>query len=148
MRLNLVTKVGRTIVRKLYKISHFGGKFPEIILITEKILIRIFVVQIFLMKPIKKSRLSQPSEFIKMMVIILVFVSVFLFSKSVGDEQMVIIFFVLGLLLFILQVVFVIMYKKGSKTLAFWFMILLGLLMIAALATIGYFIKYGIVLSN
>lgn len=106
------------------------------------------MVQIFLMKPIKKSRLSQPSEFIKMMVIILVFVSVFLFSKSVGDEQMVINFFVLGLLLFILQVVFVIMYKKGSKTLAFWFMILLGLLMIAALATIGYFIKYGIVLSN
>lgn len=100
------------------------------------------------MKPIKKNRLSQPSEFIKMMVIILVFVSVFLFSKSVGDEQMVINFFVLGLLLFILQVVFVIMYKKGSKTLAFWFMILLGLLMIAALSTIGYFIKYGIVLSN
>ncbi len=100
------------------------------------------------MKPLKKNRLSQPSEFIKMMVIIIVFVSVFLFSKEVSEEQVIINLLVLGFLLFVLQLVFVIMYKKGTKTLAFWFLILLGLLMGGSVGTLWYVMKSGIVLRG
>ncbi len=100
------------------------------------------------MKPLKKNRLSQPSEFIKMMVIIIVFVSVFLFSKEVSEEQVIINLLVLGFLLFVLQLVFVIMYKKGTKTLAFWFLILLGLLMGGSVGTLWYVMKSGIVLHG
>ncbi|PZU84712.1 MAG: hypothetical protein DI529_10875 [Chryseobacterium sp.] len=100
------------------------------------------------MKPLKKSRLSQPSEFIKMMVISLVFVSVFLFSKKISQEQIVINLAVLLFLFFILQLVFVIMYKKGVKTWAFWLLILLGLIGVAGAIAIWYVLKYGLTLQN
>lgn len=95
------------------------------------------------MKPLKTNKLSNPSEFIKLMVIIFVLVSVFLFSQKITDDQMVINFVVLGILFFILQLVFVIMYKKGTKTLAFWFLILLGLLLASSLGALWYFIQLG-----
>lgn len=100
------------------------------------------------MKPLKKSRLSQPSEFIKMMVISLVFVSVFLFSKKISQEQIVINLAVLLFLFLILQLVFVIMYKKGVKTWAFWLLILLGLIGVAGVIAIWYVLKYGLTLQN
>jgi hypothetical protein len=100
------------------------------------------------MKPIKKNKLSNPSEFIKLMVIIFVLVSVFLFSQKISEEQIIINFFVLEILFFILQLVFVIMYKKGTKTLAFWFLILLGLLLAGSVGTIVYFLKYGLSFKN
>ncbi|SMP91854.1 hypothetical protein SAMN05421679_103343 [Epilithonimonas pallida] len=100
------------------------------------------------MRPVKKNRLSQPSEFIKMMVVSLVFVSVFLFSKKISQEQMVINLAVLLFLFFILQLVFVIMYKKGVKTWAFWLLILLGLIGVAGAITIWYVLKYGLTFQN
>jgi len=100
------------------------------------------------MKSVKKNRLSQPSEFIKMMVVSLVFVSVFLFSKKISQEQMVINLAVLLFLFFILQLVFVIMYKKGVKTWAFWLLILLGLIGVAGAITIWYVLKYGLIFQN
>lgn len=100
------------------------------------------------MKSVKKNRLSQPSEFIKMMVVSLVFVSVFLFSKKISQEQMVINLAVLLFLFFILQLVFVIMYKKGVKTWAFWLLILLGLIGVAGAITIWYVLKYGLTFQN
>ncbi|UQB68509.1 hypothetical protein [Epilithonimonas zeae] len=95
------------------------------------------------MKPLKTNKLSNPSEFIKLMVIIFVLVSVFLFSQKTSEDQIIINFFVLGILFFILQLVFVIMYKKGTKTLAFWFLILLGLLLVGSIGTIWYALRYG-----
>ncbi|GGG55784.1 hypothetical protein [Epilithonimonas arachidiradicis] len=95
------------------------------------------------MKPLKTNKLSNPSEFIKLMIIIFVLVSVFLFSQKTSEDQLIINFFVLGILFFILQLVFVIMYKKGTKTLAFWFLILLGLLLAGSIGTIWYILKYG-----
>lgn len=89
------------------------------------------------MKPPSKNKLSQPSEFIKMMVIILVFVSVFLFSKTLSKEQIIVNVSVLSILFFILQLVFVVMYKKGIKTAAFWLLIL-----IVVSAGTGGFILY------
>lgn len=100
------------------------------------------------MKPLKKSRLSQPSEFIKMMAISLVFVSVFLFSKKISQEQIVINLAVLLFLFFILQLIFVIMYKKGVKTWAFWLLILLGLIGVTGAIAIWYVLKYGLTLQN
>lgn len=112
-------------------------------------LIRNFVILKSLkMRPVKKNRLSQPSEFIKMMVVSLVFVSVFLFSKKISQEQMVINLAVLLFLFFILQLVFVIMYKKGVKTWAFWLLILLGLIGVAGAITIWYVLKYGLTFQN
>ena len=95
------------------------------------------------MKPIQKHKLSDPKEFIKLMAIIFVLVSVFLFSQNRTEDQMIINGVVLLILFFILQLVFVIMYKKGVKTLAFWFLILLGLLGIGVVGTIWYFLQLG-----
>lgn len=83
-----------------------------------------------------------------MMVISLVFVSVFLFSKKISQEQIVINLAVLLFLFFILQLVFVIMYKKGVKTWAFWLLILLGLIGVAGVIAIWYVLKYGLTLQN
>lgn len=113
-------------------------------LINKKILIRNFVIRkSSKMKPLKTNKLSNPSEFIKLMVIIFVLVSVFLFSQKTSEDQMIINFVVLGILFFILQLVFVIIYKKGTKTLAFWFLILLGLLLSSSLGALWYFIQLG-----
>ena len=94
-----------------------------------------------MMKQTPKNRLSQPSEFIKMMVIILVFVSVFLFSKKISQEQIIVNLIVLLILFFILQLVFVVMYKKGVKSWAFWLLILIILAGLAAGITIWYMLQ-------
>lgn len=95
------------------------------------------------MKPIKKNRLSQPSEFIKMMVIIMVFVSVYLFSKDRSEDQTIINSVVLLILLVILQLVFVLTYKKGVRTPAFWFLIFLALISVLSIGTIFYLLRFG-----
>lgn len=97
------------------------------------------------MKPIKKNRLSDPAEFIKLMVVIFVLVSVFLFSQDRSDVQIMINFLVLVILSFLLQLVFVIIYKKGVKTVAFWLLILMGLIGILAGSVFWYYLKYGII---
>ncbi|RRQ46583.1 hypothetical protein [Chryseobacterium sp. SC28] len=97
------------------------------------------------MKPIKKNRLSDPAEFIKLMVVIFVLVSVFLFSQDRSDVQIMINFLVLVILFFLLQLVFVIIYKKGVKTLAFWLLILMGLIGILVGSVFWYYLKYGII---
>ncbi|WP_076781806.1 hypothetical protein [Epilithonimonas bovis] len=94
-----------------------------------------------MMKQTPKNRLSQPSEFIKMMVIILVFVSVFLFSKKISEEQIIVNLIVLLILFFILQLVFVVMYKKGVRSGAFWLLILIILAGLAAGITIWYMLQ-------
>lgn len=78
-----------------------------------------------------------------MMVISLVFVSVFLFSKKISEDQTMINVVVLVILFFLLQLVFVMMYKKGVKTWAFWLLILLGLIGIAGAGTTWYFFQLG-----
>ncbi|MCG2794097.1 MAG: hypothetical protein L6262_11185 [Weeksellaceae bacterium] len=96
------------------------------------------------MKPIKRNKLSDPTEFVKLMVIIFVLVSVFLFSQDRSDGQIIINFFVLLILFFILQFVFVMMYKKGVKTLAFWLLILIAVIGILSAIAVWYFLKYGV----
>ncbi|WP_379965631.1 hypothetical protein [Epilithonimonas sp. UC225_85] len=96
------------------------------------------------MKPIKKNKLSDPAEFIKLMVIIFVLVSVFLFSQGVSQTQIFINVVVLLILFIVLQSTFVILYKKGFKTLAFWILMILILLGISVVGAIWYFSKYGI----
>ena len=75
------------------------------------------------------------------MVIILVFVSVFLFSKKISEEQIIVNLIVLLILFFILQLVFVVMYKKGVKSWAFWLLILIILAGLAAGITIWYMLQ-------
>lgn len=96
------------------------------------------------MKPLKTNKLSNPSEFIKLMVIIFVLVSVFLFSQKLTQTQIFVNVVVLLILFIILQSTFVIIYKKGVKTLAFWFMILLILSGFSLAGAIWYFATYGL----
>ncbi|WP_333852443.1 hypothetical protein [Epilithonimonas sp.] len=96
------------------------------------------------MKPLKTNKLSNPSEFIKLMAIIFVLVSVFLFSQKLTQTQIFVNVIVLLILFIGLQTTFVILYKKGIKTLAFWIMIILLLLGISVGVAIWYFSKYGI----
>jgi hypothetical protein len=96
------------------------------------------------MKPLKTNKLSNPSEFIKLMAIIFVLVSVFLFSQKLTQTQIFVNVLVLLILFIGLQTTFVILYKKGIKTLAFWIMIILLLLGISGAVAIWYFSKYGI----
>lgn len=96
------------------------------------------------MKPLKTNKLSDPAEFIKLMVIIFVLVSVFLFSQGVSQQQMIINVVVLLILFICLQLTFVILYKKGIKTLAFWILMILLLMGISLGVAIWYFSKYGI----
>ncbi|WP_312765272.1 hypothetical protein [Epilithonimonas sp.] len=96
------------------------------------------------MKPLKTNKLSNPSEFIKLMAIIFVLVSVFLFSQKLTETQIFVNVVVLLILFIGLQTTFVILYKKGIKTLAFWIMIILLLLGISVAVAIWYFSKYGI----
>lgn len=96
------------------------------------------------MKPLKTNKLSDPAEFIKLMVIIFVLVSVFLFSQGVSQQQTIINVVVLLILLICLQLTFVILYKKGIKSLAFWILMILLLMGISLAVAIWYFSKYGI----
>jgi len=94
------------------------------------------------MKPLKKNKLSDPAEFIKLMVII--FVLVFLFSQGLSETQIVVNIVVLLILFIVLQSTFVILYKKGIKSLAFWILMILLLMGISVAVAIWYFSKYGI----
>jgi len=96
------------------------------------------------MKPLKTNKLSNPAEFIKLMVIIFVLVSVFLFSQKLTETQIFVNVVVLLILFIILQSTFVMMYKKGVRTLAFWILIVLMLLGISVAVAIWYFSTYGI----
>jgi len=96
------------------------------------------------MKPLKKNKLSDPAEFIKLMVIIFVLVSVFLFSQGLSETQIVVNIVVLLILFIVLQSTFVILYKKGIKSLAFWILMILLLMGISVAVAIWYFSKYGI----
>lgn len=96
------------------------------------------------MKPLKTNKLSNPAEFIKLMVIIFVLVSVFLFSQGTSQTQVFVNVVVLLILFIVLQSAFVIIYKKGVRTLAFWILIILILLGISVAVAIWYFSKYGI----
>jgi hypothetical protein len=96
------------------------------------------------MKPIKTNKLSNPAEFIKLMVIIFVLVSVFLFSQGLSQTQIIVNVIVLLILFIGLQLTFVILYKKGVRTLAFWILIILLLLGMSLTGAIWYFSKYGI----
>jgi len=96
------------------------------------------------MKPLKTNKLSDPAEFIKLMVIIFVLVSVFLFSQGLSETQIVVNVVVLLILFIVLQSTFVILYKKGVKTLAFWILMILLLMGISLGVAIWYFSKYGI----
>ncbi len=96
------------------------------------------------MKPLQKNKLSDPAEFIKLMVIIFVLVSVFLFSQGFSQTQIFINAIVLLILFIILQSAFVIIYKKGVASLAFWILIILLILGMSVAAAIWYFSKYGI----
>ncbi|KFC20984.1 hypothetical protein [Epilithonimonas lactis] len=96
------------------------------------------------MKPLKTDKLSDPKEFIKLMVIIFVLVSVFLFSQGVSQQQTIINVVVLLILFICLQLTFVIFYKKGVKTLAFWILMILLLMGISLGVAIWYYSKYGI----
>jgi len=96
------------------------------------------------MKPLKTNKLSNPAEFIKLMVIIFVLVSVFLFSQGVSQQQTIINVVVLLILFICLQLTFVILYKKGIKTLAFWILMILLLMGISLGMAIWYYSKYGI----
>jgi len=96
------------------------------------------------MKPLKTNKLSNPAEFIKLMVIIFVLVSVFLFSQGVSQQQTIINVVVLLILFICLQLTFVILYKKGIKTLAFWILMILLLMGISLGVAIWYYSKYGI----
>lgn len=96
------------------------------------------------MKPLKTNKLSNPAEFIKLMAIIFVLVSVFLFSQGTSQTQIFVNVVVLLILFIVLQSAFVIIYKKGVKTLAFWILIILILLGISVAVAIWYFSKYGI----
>jgi len=96
------------------------------------------------MKPLKTNKLSNPAEFIKLMVIIFVLVSVFLFSQGTSQTQIFVNVVVLLILFIVLQSAFVIIYKKGVRTLAFWILIILILLGISVAVAIWYFSKYGI----
>lgn len=95
------------------------------------------------MKPLKKNKLSDPAEFIKLMVIIFVLVSVFLFSQPLSADQIIINVIVLLILFIGLQLVFVILYKKGIRTLAFWILMILVLLGIISIGTIWYQLQFG-----
>lgn len=96
------------------------------------------------MKPLKTNKLSNPSEFIKLMVIIFVLVSVFLFSQGLSETQIFINVVVLLILFIGLQLTFVILYKKGFKSLAFWILVILLLLGMSLTVAIWYFSKHGI----
>ena len=96
------------------------------------------------MRPLKTNKLSEPKEFIKLMVIIFVLVSVFLFSQGLSETQIVVNVVVLLILFIILQSSFVILYKKGIKTLAFWILMILLLMGISLAVAIWYFSKHGI----
>jgi phosphoglycerol transferase MdoB-like AlkP superfamily enzyme len=96
------------------------------------------------MKPLKTNKLSDPAEFIKLMVIIFVLVSVFLFSQGLSETQIVVNIVVLLILFIVLQSTFVILYKKGIKSLAFWILMILLLMGISVAVAIWYFSKYGI----
>ena len=96
------------------------------------------------MKPLKTNKLSDPAEFIKLMVIIFVLVSVFLFSQGFSETQIVVNVVVLLILFIVLQSTFVILYKKGIKSLAFWILMILLLMGISLAVAIWYFSKYGI----
>lgn len=96
------------------------------------------------MKPLKANKLSTPAEFIKLMVIIFVLVSVFLFSQGVSQQQTIINVVVLLILFICLQLTFVILYKKGIRTLAFWILMILLLMGISLGVAIWYYSKYGI----
>lgn len=96
------------------------------------------------MKPLQKNKLSDPAEFIKLMVIIFVLVSVFLFSQGFSQTQIFINAIVLLILFIILQSAFVIIYKKGVPSLAFWILIILLILGMSVAGAIWYFSKYGI----
>lgn len=96
------------------------------------------------MKPLKTNKLSDPKEFIKLMVIIFVLVSVFLFSQGVSQQQTIINAVVLLILFICLQLTFVILYKKGIKTVAFWILMILLLMGISLGVAIWYYSKYGI----
>ncbi len=96
------------------------------------------------MKPLKTNKLSDPAEFIKLMVIIFVLVSVFLFSQGLSETQIIVNVVVLLILFIVLQSTFVILYKKGIKSLAFWILMILLLMGISLAVTIWYFSKYGI----
>lgn len=96
------------------------------------------------MKPLKTNKLSNPAEFIKLMFIIFVLVSVFLFSQGVSQQQTIINVVVLLILFICLQLTFVILYKKGIKTLAFWILMILLLMGISLGVAIWYYSKYGI----
>ncbi|TDX82791.1 hypothetical protein [Epilithonimonas xixisoli] len=96
------------------------------------------------MKRLNTNKLSNPAEFIKLMVIIFVLVSVFLFSQGSSQTQIVVNVVVLLILFIILQSTFVILYKKGIKSLAFWLLMILLLMGISLAVAIWYFSKYGI----
>lgn len=96
------------------------------------------------MKPLKTNKLSDPAEFIKLMVIIFVLVSVFLFSQGLSETQIVVNAVVLLILFIVLQSTFVILYKKGIKSLAFWILMILLLMGISLAVAIWYYSKYGI----
>lgn len=96
------------------------------------------------MKPLKTNKLSDPTEFIKLMVIIFVLVSVFLFSQGLSETQIVVNAVVLLILFIVLQSTFVILYKKGRKSLAFWILMILLLMGISLAVAIWYYSKYGI----
>lgn len=95
------------------------------------------------MKPLQKNKLSDPAEFIKLMVIIFVLVSVFLFSQGLSADQIIINIVVLIILFIVLQSTFVILYKKGVNTLAFWILMILIVSGIALVGTIWYQLQYG-----
>ena len=96
------------------------------------------------MKPLQKNKLSDPAEFIKLMVIIFVLVSVFLFSQGLSETQIAVNVVVLLILFIVLQLTFVILYKKGVKTFAFWILMFLSLLGVSVGVAIWYFSKYGV----
>ena len=96
------------------------------------------------MKPLQKNKLSDPAEFIKLMVIIFVLVSVFLFSQGLSETQIAVNVVVLLILFIVLQLTFVILYKKGIKTIAFWILMFLSLLGVSVGVAIWYFSKYGV----
>ncbi|MBP6576033.1 MAG: hypothetical protein KA796_06690 [Chryseobacterium sp.] len=96
------------------------------------------------MKRLNTSKLSNPAEFIKLMVVIFVLVSIFLFSQGSSQSQIVVNVVVLLILFIILQSTFVILYKKGSKSLAFWILMILLLMGTSLAVAIWYFSKYGI----
>ena len=96
------------------------------------------------MRPLKTNKLSEPKEFIKLMVIIFVLVSVFLFSQGLSETQIVVNVVVLLILFIVLQSTFVILYKMGIKSLAFWILMILLSMGISLAVAIWYFSKYGI----